>query len=72
VVLRGTGVAEGATIADASGRATGEVRAVYPDLGLAVAHLRIEHIGPGLALGGAPAEVLIPDWLTTAIAPPEG
>jgi folate-binding protein YgfZ len=68
LVLRGTGVAGGATIADAAGRPTGEVRAVYPEFGLAVAHLRIEHIGQRLTLGGAPAEVLMPGWLSEALA----
>jgi folate-binding protein YgfZ len=71
VVLRGAGVAEGATIADAAGRATGEVRAVYPHLGLAVAHLRVEHMGTAFTLGGEPAEIVLPDWLAAAIAPTE-
>jgi folate-binding protein YgfZ len=69
VVLRGPGAIEGAAIADASGRPTGEVRAVYPDLGLVVAHLRVEHLGTALTLGGQPAEVVLPEWLAEAIAP---
>jgi folate-binding protein YgfZ len=68
VVLRGAGAAEGAVIADAGGRPTGEVRRAYPELGLAVAHLRVEHIGKPLTLGGEPAEPVLPDWLTAAIA----
>jgi folate-binding protein YgfZ len=71
VVLRGDGVAEGAVLADASGRPTGEVRAAYPALGLAVAHLRVEHIGGALTLGGAAAEVVMPDWLAAALAADE-
>jgi len=69
VVLRGAGAVEGATVADAGGRPTGDVRAVYPDLGLAVAHLRVEHLGTPLTLGSEAAEVLLPEWLAAAIAP---
>jgi folate-binding protein YgfZ len=68
VVLRGDGVAEGAVLADANGRPTGDVRAAYPALGLAVAHLRAEQIGRPLTLGGAPAEVVMPAWLGQALA----
>jgi folate-binding protein YgfZ len=68
VVLRGDGVADGAVLGDANGRATGEVRAVYPALGLAVAHLRVEHLGSALTLGGVGAEVVMPDWLGAALA----
>jgi folate-binding protein YgfZ len=68
VVLRSGGAAEGAVLADANGRPTGEVRAAYPAIGLAVAHLRVEHIGGALTLGGAAAEVVMPDWLGAALA----
>jgi hypothetical protein len=44
------------------------VRAVYPALGLAVAHLRVEHLGSALTLGGVGAEVVMPDWLGAALA----
>ncbi|MDB5689793.1 MAG: hypothetical protein JWL91_1669 [Sphingomonas bacterium] len=68
VVLRSDGAADGAVLADAAGRPTGEVRAAYPALGLAVAHLRVEHIGGPLTLGGAAAEVVMPGWLGEALA----
>jgi folate-binding protein YgfZ len=68
VVLRSPGAIEAATVADAGGRPTGEVRAVYPDLGMAVAHLRVEHLASELTLGGEAAAVVLPGWLADAIA----
>jgi folate-binding protein YgfZ len=41
----------------------GEVRAWYPQLGLAVAHVRVEALGDALAIG----EPILPEWLTAAL-----
>jgi hypothetical protein len=67
VVLRSDGVTEDAVLADANRRPTGEVRAAYPAIGLAVAHLRVEHIGGPLTLGGAAAAIVMSDWLSAAL-----
>lgn len=67
VVLRSTGAVDGAVLADAAGRPTGEVRAIHALLGLAVAHLRVEHVGRPLRLGDAPAQIVLPDWLAAAL-----
>ncbi len=45
--------------------------AYYPDLGLAVARLRSEQIGDPIALGGAHAEPIVPDWLSIALLSPD-
>lgn len=67
VVLRAEGAAaEGVLAAD--GRATGEVRASYPEPGLAVVHLRVELIGRSLTIDGHAAEPIVPDWLAAALA----
>ncbi len=45
-------------------------RAWYPDLGLAVAQLRVEQLrgGGAITLGGIEAQPLVPDWLAAALA----
>jgi folate-binding protein YgfZ len=41
----------------------------YPELGLAVARLRVEQIGKGaIMLGGVAATPILPEWLAAAIA----
>jgi folate-binding protein YgfZ len=42
-------------------------QAWYPDLGLAVARLRVEQIGAPIILGGIEATPLTPDWLAAAL-----
>ena len=45
-------------------------RAWYPDLGLAVAPVRVEHLRGGgpIRLGAIAARPIVPDWLARAIA----
>ena len=40
----------------------------YPDLGLAVARLRVEQLGKPVLLEGQPADPILPTWLTDALA----
>jgi hypothetical protein len=40
----------------------------YPELGLAVARVRVEQIGGAFQLGGIDAAPIVPDWLAAALA----
>jgi len=55
--LRCDGLEPGAVLT-AGGRPTGELRAAYPELSLAVVHLRSEQIGQDLRIGDRPARPL--------------
>jgi len=39
----------------------------YPELGLAVARLRVDQLGAPILLGGQRAEPVVPDWLENAL-----
>jgi len=45
-------------------------RIYYPDLGLAVAQVRVEAIAPQMVLGGVAARPIVPTWLAGALAVP--
>ena len=45
-------------------------RIYYPDLGLAVAQVRVEAIAPQMVLGGVAARPIVPTWLAEALAAP--